>query len=149
MKGSSRIAVTIVAGAVGFFLYWAISPWRGDYGLFEFREAERVGAAVLGFIATLTGVFLGTAYRKLSAIKAAGRDDVGKLKVFFRSLLGSVDLWMGLIASPLVFALLLQASAGMSLPGLLVVALENGFCCLLIAESLLNRPPGDVRPAVP
>jgi hypothetical protein len=38
-----------------------------------------------------------------------------------------------------VYALLLKSSNGLSLSGLIVVALENGFCCLIIINGFVGR----------
>ena len=127
----------MLAGAGGFVGYWSLYPVPDSFGLLTSGQSTQILVGLSGFIATLVGVLLGSAYRRLSAMKAAGRKNIGKLRTFLKSLLESVDLWMGFVASPLVFALLLRASEGMSTPGLLIVGLENGFCCLLIAESLI------------
>jgi hypothetical protein len=51
----------------------------------------------------------------------------------------SVDMWLGIAGAPIVYALLLKATDGMSMPGLLAVALENGFCCLIIVNGFIGR----------
>lgn len=49
--------------------------------------------------------------------------------------------------SPLVYGLLVQSATSMALPGLIVVALENGFCCLLVAENIARRTPANAGAA--
>jgi hypothetical protein len=46
---------------------------------------------------------------------------------------------LGVAGAPIVYALPLQSTDGMSLPGLLIVALENCFCCLLIESAFVGR----------
>ena len=48
---------------------------------------------------------------------------------------------------PLIFVLLLKASDGMELSGLVVIALENGFCAQIIIQSLFNRQDPDQNDA--
>jgi hypothetical protein len=62
-------------------------------------------------------------------------------------MLKSVDMWLGLAGAPIVYALVLQSTAGMTLPGLLVVALENGFCCLIVLNGFMRNAEKDARPS--
>jgi len=100
---------------------------------------------MLSFSATIAGVVIGSTYRQLRALQAAGLTTIPNARVFLSDLSRSIDLWLGLVGAPIVYALLLQSTDGMSLPGLLLVALENGFCCLLIVNAFIGRTETELK----
>jgi hypothetical protein len=92
-----------------------------------------------GFIVTMIGVFLGSTYRALQALKEKGETQIGKVSAFFHSILTSIDLWIGIVGAPIVYALLWKSMETVSVAGLTIVALQNGFCCTLIIANLMRR----------
>lgn len=131
------VGLTLLAIATGFISFQFLAPRGESFGLFVAGDENSVIRFGLTYLATIGGVFLGSLYRALSALKDAG---VGKVpRRFIAGRLQSVDMWLGLVASPVVFALLMKASDGMTLPGLIILALENGFCALIIIESFTRK----------
>ncbi|OMP80126.1 hypothetical protein BW716_06435 [[Flexibacter] sp. ATCC 35208] len=102
--------------------------------------------AIYGFTVTLIGVFLGSTYRALQALREKGITRIPNLKEFFIGLLCSVDLWIGIVSAPIVFALIWQSLATVNIAGLTVVALQNGFCCTLIIANLVNNQTAAAHP---
>ncbi len=86
---------------------------------------------------TVLGVVLGSAYRELQKMKEAGKTTVDG--AFFKNFLTSIDLWMSLIGSPLVYALLWKSVEGGSIASLTLIALENGFCCNVVISNIVRR----------
>jgi len=82
-------------------------------------------------------------------MRDSGITEISDLPQFVSRALRSVDLWMGLCGSPIVFLLLARANEGMSLPGMIVVALENGFCCLIIVNGFVGRMEAENKAATP
>lgn len=134
-----QVAVVVVALLVGFLAYWYLAPREPSFGMFEELNGNGNFRFALSFIATIAGVALGSAYRELKSLQAQGINRIEAPVAFLSDLLRSTDLWLGLAGSPIVYALLLQASDGMSLPGLIIVALQNGFCCLVILNSFVGK----------
>jgi len=134
-------AVILVGTAiiVGLVAYWYLAPRETSFGMFDEDGATGNFRFALTFIATLIGVALGSIYRELKDLQAQGIRTIPELKPFFSEVGRSTDLWLGLAGSPIVYGLLLQASNGMSLPGLIVVALQNGFCCLVIVNGFVGK----------
>jgi len=91
--------------------------------------------AVIGYVATVAGVILGSAYRALRPnTKSSGQ--IENFRALSLDIIRSRDLWAGLVASPLVFGLLYRTLDGVTLSGLCVLALENGFCCHTVVSNL-------------
>jgi hypothetical protein len=137
------ILLTALCGMVGFVAFWYLVPRSVSFGMFEGEDKPDVARLALSFSATIAGVVLGSAYRQLRALQAAGIHTIPDAPAFLSTVVRSVDLWLGLVGAPIVYALLLQSTDGMSLPGLLLVALENGFCCLLIVNAFVGRAASD------
>jgi hypothetical protein len=103
---------------------------------------------VYGYLTLVVGVFLGSGYRNLKERRAAG-GKILKINKFLGEVFQSVDFWLGLFGSPVVYAILLQAidltnvSFG-SAAGLTLVGLQNGFVCQSIADAI--RPKGSSVP---
>ena len=103
---------------------------------------------ILSFLATIIGVICGSFYRELRSLQAKNVTTIQDPGLFFGNMVRSVDMWLGFAGSPIVYSLLLKATDGMSLPGLLAVALENGFCCLIIVNGFIGKAEQDaVKPA--
>ena len=132
-----RILFFILALIVGLGAFLFLAPKDEAFGLFSSGNGVRSFDYVYAYLATVIGVFLGSFYRGLSALRISGTRRVPS--GFAAARLRSVDLWLGLVASPIVFVFLLRTTDGMSLPGLIIVGLENGFCELVVIESLMQR----------
>lgn len=145
MKKRWTMVFAIVFAVGGFVAFWYLAPRSASFGMFEAEGKANIGRLAISFSATIGGVVLGSAYRQLRALQAAGTNVIRDVPAFLSTLLRSVDLWLGLVGAPIVYALLLQATDGMSLPGLLLVALENGFCCLLIVNAFVGRTESELQ----
>jgi hypothetical protein len=129
--------ISVAAIAIGFAGYWYYAPVE-TLGMVE-GSASGGLKFLLGFAATIVGVMLGALYRRLRALQARGITNIPSARKFSKDVASSVDLWLGLVGAPIVYALLLKSSDGMDLLGLVIVALQNGFCCLIILNSLIRN----------
>jgi hypothetical protein len=60
----------------------------------------------------------------------------------------TIDFWLGLFASPVVYTMLLQAidlqnTSITGIIGITLVGLQNGFVCNSIADAMINQQPSD------
>ena len=128
--------VALPAAVIGFSLFWWYAPTGVSFGFFETSEVDWV-RLVVAYASVVAGVILGSLYRQLRTVQGPTINDV---KGFSRQAFRAVDMWLGLVGSPLVFAMLLRTTDGMSIHGMVIVGLENGFCCLIILNGLLSAP---------
>lgn len=142
MSKALGVAAVLLAIAIGFGAFWYFTPRTMAFGMFESSGRANIGRLVFTFGATILGVVLGSIYRQLRQLPEPIIKDLG---AFFSNVARSVDLWLGLVGAPIVFALLLQSTDGMSVPGLLLVGLENGFCCLIIVNAFIGRTETQVQ----
>lgn len=142
-----RFVIFPLLGLVGAIVWFRLAPTARAFGLFEKAESEQLLRIVVGYLATVAGVVLGSAYRQLRQLRDSGITEIQSLRAFCARAFRSVDLWMGLCGSPVVFLLLVKASDGVSLPGLVVSALENGFCCLIIINGFVAKTEAQQKPA--
>lgn len=143
-----RILAATVSLLFGLGAYWYLAPRSSSFGMFEGAETSGPLRFILSFLATIAGVILGSLYRELRNRQAKGETEIPDLGLFFGSMVRSVDMWLGFAGSPIVYSLILKATDGMSLPGLLVVALQNGFCCLIIVNGFVGKAEQDAaKPA--
>jgi hypothetical protein len=149
MKDGVRTLVSLVCLALGFAGFWWLVPHSQTFGMFESETTQTALRVSLSFGATICGVVLGSLYRGLKILRDAGVQRIPKVSRFLSGSFRSVDMWLGLVAAPVVYALLLQSSSGMTLAGLVVTGLQNGFCCLVLANSLLgpNAPQPSPLPS--
>ena len=138
MRRKINILFLILALGFGFEVYQYLVPRDTSFGLFSADDGSATARFGLAFIATILGVVLGSFYRNLKRMKEQGKERIENISVFFGDIFLSVDMWLGLVTSPIVFALILKASDGMALPALIVMALENGFCALIIIDSFMK-----------
>jgi|GEM_PF-6900620 len=124
---------------IGLAAYWYLAPRNPSFGMFEGVEGSSTFRFFSSFVATIVGVLLGGFYRNLRALKDGGATELKDPRAFIQGTLRSIDLWLGMISAPIVFSLLLKGADGMNLPGLLSVALQNGFCCLVIINGLMAK----------
>jgi membrane protease YdiL (CAAX protease family) len=144
----SRIAkylTATIAVIIGFVFFWYLIPRSSSFGMFAGPNEANLGRLVLTFATTIAGVVLGSFYRNLRAYQATGIKTIENPSVFIGEMFRSVDMWLGLVGAPIVCALLLQSSSGMNLPGILVLALENGFCCVVLVNSFVSGVEADPR----
>jgi hypothetical protein len=130
------LGAAVFAGAIGWAL---LAPRSTTFGLFAGDQIGRFLTIAVGYIATVAGAFLGGIYRELRARQRRGETRIESPLSFFGELLRSINVWLAITGSPIVFALLLKTASGMGLSGIVVVALENGFSCLLVLDSLVGE----------
>jgi len=132
-------AATAISLLIGFLVFWYLLPKTPSFGMFGSDNDVKLGRVLLSFSATILGVVLGSFYRQLRQLQTTGQTSIKKPRKFVGEMFRSIDMWLGLVGSPIVYALLLQSTSGMTLPGLLLVALENGFCCLIIINGFISK----------
>jgi hypothetical protein len=141
MRGWVKIPLFLLLAIVG------IVGWRyllaSELLRFGANAApEQPGARVMvyGYMITLVGVVLGSAYRELQTRKQRGETRIKSPRSFFSAVFLSLDFWLSLCGSPLVYALIWKSMEGGNLAGLSTIALQNGFCCTVIIGSLISKP---------
>jgi ABC-type methionine transport system permease subunit len=142
MIGSRALSLTVLSVAVSVSLWLAVAPASTvAFGMNAESSAAygQTWALVLGYLTTLVGVFLGSAYRLLRQRQAAGKTQIDDIRRFVQSVLRSIDFWLGVVSAPLVYALLWRSVADMPAAAMVFTALQNGFFCTLVADTL--RPP--------
>jgi hypothetical protein len=127
-----------VAGIVGWRYLIASEPLR--FGANAAPEQQRTGVLIYGYAITLVGVVLGAAYRELQARKQRGETSITSPRDFLGAVFLSLDFWMSLCGSPLVYALIWKSMDGGNVAGLSTIALQNGFCCTVIISSFMAKP---------
>lgn len=132
-----KMLLAISGLAIGLVGFQFLVPREESFGLFSAEDGDASFKYAMTFLATVLGVIIGSAYRGLRELSDRGIKELPK--GWFASRFQSVDMWLGLIASPIIYALLLRASDGMSLPGQIILALENGFCALIIIDSFSKQ----------
>ena len=139
-----RIVSLIVVVLLGF----AITAWfvtrsdvPGASGAFQSAGGHSWQGTALtaayGFAVTLVGVALGAAYRRLIRLRSSGVDRVAP-RHLVGDVLTSVDFQIGLVGAPIVFGLLWQSLSDISLAGLTVIALQNGFASHAVLEQIVG-----------
>ena len=142
-----KLASLLVALCAGF----AVTAWfvwhagaSGASGAFE--SPDNTGyklvalTAAYGFAITLLGVALGAIYRRLLKLKSGGAE-----KVAFGQLLGdvftSIDFQLSLVGAPIVYGLLWQSLTTVSIAGITIIALQNGFASHAVLNQLAGGKP--------
>jgi hypothetical protein len=72
--------------------------------------------------------------------RTAGVDKVGA-RPLLRDVFSSVDFYIGLVGAPIVYGLLWRSLADISLAGLSVIALQNGFTSHAILDQFVSNKP--------
>jgi hypothetical protein len=148
-----RYASLAAAALVGLGItYWFVSRSQvpGASGAFQSATTQKWTSTLLtagyGFCLTLIGVALGATYRRLIKLRSAGVD-----KISFGKLIGdvctSVDFYIGLVGAPIVYGLLWQSLVDISLAGLSIIALQNGFTSHAILDQFVSSKPLEKVPA--
>jgi hypothetical protein len=137
-----RVFLYLLCAVVGFLAWrYLITAQPLQFGANEIPETQKVSVVVYGYLVTLLGVLLGSAYRELQARKERGDTQIGNISSFAKSVALSIDLWISLCGSPIVYALLWRSLDGGNVAGLTVIALQNGFCCTMVISNFLKRGP--------
>lgn len=114
----------------------------GDQGLNfqnEGPDKSEILLVAYGYVMTVFGVLLGSTYRTLDRMRDAGQTQIGDFLVFGRDIIRSVDLWMALLASPIVYAALWKTIENQAWASLTIFPLENGFACLALISAIIRR----------
>jgi len=138
----AKVGLYIVLAGVGFAAWRYIiiqQPLR--FGANEAPQTQNLGIVIYGYVVTLIGVLLGSVYRELQTRKERGESSIGNVSEFLKSVFLSLDMWMSLCGSPIVYALIWKSLDGGNTGGLTVIALQNGFCCTMLLSNLLKRGP--------
>jgi hypothetical protein len=135
-----RLVLVIVIGLLitAFFISRSLVPTV--QGAFEIAGEKSwlgtVGSAVYGFLITLVGVFIGAAYRRLIELRGKGTTAVS-LPAVTTDVVRSIDFHIGLVGSPLVFGLIWQSIGDISVAGITMIALQNGFTSHAVLERVV------------
>lgn len=136
---TSRSLLLGVVGAMVAASIFVLTIGGLDRGLFAMPGDGGIGwrSVALGYVITVVGVILGSAYRDLQRKREKGETTVSL--AWGRDLFMSIELWKGLFASPIVYALLIRSLGDIEIPALCITALQNGFVCTLVADELPGR----------
>lgn len=107
--------------------------------------AAQIGFGCYGYAVLLIGVVLGALYHEVGAAKEGDTRQI-EIRSVIRNAFGSTDFLLGVFASPVVYAVLLQAVdltniTASGVLGVTPVGLQNGFVCNTIAESMVKSRP--------
>ena len=146
MKSFRYVAFVAAAIAGLAITFWFVSRSEvpGASGAFQSAAAPKWTITLLtagyGFCLTLIGVALGATYRRLIKLRSAGVDKIpfGKL---IADVFSSVDFYIGLVGAPIVYGLLWQSLIDISLAGLSIIALQNGFTSHAILDQFVSSKP--------
>ncbi len=135
--------LSVLAG----YYYWSNINLQGtNFGAVAIEDSPAL-KILIAYLITLLGVLLGTIYRNLQERKLKGRNSINKPGAFFKSVFKSIDFWMSLCASPLVFMVLYNSISNSSFSSLAVIAFENGFFITLIMDKLIPSTTVDPSPS--
>lgn len=142
-----NIAFIIISTLIGLYGFVSLAP-SGSVQFGAVGEAEIAPwfRYLFAFSLVLAGVFLGSMYRKAVELKNQNLTQILSFKLFLRGTLRSIDFVISLAGAPVVFALILQQAPNISLIGLAMIALQNGFVSPIIIGSVtptLNVPASD------
>jgi len=122
----------------GFIIWWYLAqPRQLQFGAQVIPAQGNYFIIAYGYLVTLAGVIIGCSYRQLQKLRDAGESNIQKPGLFLKQIASSIDLWMGIFGSPIVYALLWKSIDGGNISGLTVIALQNGFCCTLIISNFV------------
>jgi len=141
-KVALRIVLYLALAVAGFLIFNHLATRQAlRFGANEAPETQKIGVIFYGYGITLIGVVLGAAYRELQARREKGETQLASVTGFATSVLRSIDFWLSLCGSPIVYALLWKSLEGGNQAGLTIMALQNGFCCTMVVGALLKRGP--------
>jgi hypothetical protein len=138
----AKVTLFVALACIGFLVWrYLVTAQPLQFGANETPETQGLGTVLYGYLVTLVGVVLGSAYRELQARKERGETQIANVPSFAKSVLLSIDFWTSLCGSPIVYALLWKSLQGGNMAGLTVIALQNGFCCTMVISTFLKRGP--------
>ncbi|PZQ88718.1 MAG: hypothetical protein DI534_11230 [Leifsonia xyli] len=148
MQASMVLALVGLVFWVGYVLKFVLGDTLFLAGADDSKISLQVAFGVYGYVTLLLGVFLGAVYQEIKAQKAAGVTHFA-IGGVIKQALRSADFWLGIFASPVVYAVLLQAVNMETITlsgfiGLTLVGLQNGFVCNTVAESVIGGKPKPV-----
>jgi len=135
-RGAAAVVLMVVG--IGVY-YWMTHREVLAFGMNEAPTQQGFAVIAYGYLLTVAGVILGSAYRELQARRARGEQRLSNVGGFVRDVFLSIDFWMSACGSPIVYALLWKSLEGGSVAALTIVALQNGFCCTVIVDRLVNQ----------
>lgn len=136
MKSLLAVALAITGALAWVYMTYGIEIRHFD------TEQGAIGVlfhVVYGYAMTVLGVGLGSAYRALERMRESGLSTITNFGIFARQVYHSIDFWMALFASPIVYAALWKTISVNDLAALTIFPLENGFVCLAIISSLVAK----------
>lgn len=95
--------------------------------------------SVSGYIVLLFGAFMGSGFRKLLEMKKEGIETLENPILFVLSIARSVDFWLGVFGSILIYSAVLQGIQDVSITTFYYMALEKGFLLTSIIEQTYNQ----------
>jgi hypothetical protein len=140
-----RTVILFALGLAGLAA-WIMLYSKGEGGMSQFGGADPLPPlswwliAGLGYATMLVGALLGVACRLIIEQRAKGKTTVDPLKLM-RSTLRHADLWLSMLASPLLYGTILQTGADLPTGAFLFFALQSGFSSYVIVNSLLGTKP--------
>jgi len=139
MKKTILYATFALVGMFGWI--YLTTPSSLSFGALQDPNStsNKIWLWIFGYLVTLIGVASGSGYRNLQKQRS---QTIGSIREFFGGIFLSTDLWMGLLGSPIVYGLILKSTEGMSRAAFFVTALENGFCCTILINSLSPKNDG-------
>ncbi len=139
----SLVAVLITGFLITFWFAGRVHTPSAS-GAFQSNGGSRPLSVALsagyGFAMTLFGVLLGATYRRLIKLRSDGVDAISPLRLL-KTVFASVDFQIGLVGAPIIYGLLWQSLADVSLVGLTVIALQNGFTAHAILDQFTTQKP--------
>lgn len=144
-KGIFRLGLFVIFAAIGAECGLYIAQGHGVFGMNAEPSSFGPERIALGYGATIIGVSLGAGYRSM-----LDRKRITSIRKALGQVFYSTEFWLGLFGSPIVFALILQSASSLNTPGLITIALQNGFCCSGLASTLIERrvSPRDLQDPV-
>jgi hypothetical protein len=136
MKTPYGLALAVVGAGAWFFMTHNLEGRYFELGDDNGRELFLVA---YGYVMTVAGVVLGSAYRALDRMRAAKVTEIANFPAFARDVFRSVDFWMALLASPIVYAALWKTIDSQEMTALTIFPLENGFACLAVISALMKK----------
>ena len=139
MRSAVIPVLGILFSILSGYCYWNnINLQNTSFGAVAIEESPTI-KILIAYLITLAGVVLGTVYRNLQERKLGQEKVIENSGLFFRNVFRSIDFWMSLCASPLVFMILYNSISNSSFSSLALIAFENGFFITLIMDKIVPR----------
>lgn len=138
----NRTVLGVFATIVGLSI-WIFLMKENRVGQIPFAPSSRSGdllhwvGMIGGYCTMVVGMVLGVLCRALIAEKAQGAQTVN-IGAFILSKTRSIELWISLMASPLVFGSILRTGADLSTGAFVAFSLQTGFSSYVLIESLMG-----------